>query len=154
MHLHSLLSAFIAGCCLTYQWSAMDLVIWICSVCTCLREQDILGSFSTIFPKGDNFVTSCLLSCKPSPFRQGVYKRKEFAPRERKFIPFRVDPFYRRGAKSILTVASLKVLSVPLKGFFFWHVPDMYREDPGQPVCDWLYATWGSIGPDQAAYSY
>lgn len=36
-----------------------------------LREINTLGTVSFIFTKGDEFVTSCLLSRKTNPFRKG-----------------------------------------------------------------------------------
>ena len=38
---------------------------------TPLRGRGILGNFSVIFDKGNNIVTSCLLSCMPIPFWLG-----------------------------------------------------------------------------------
>ena len=55
---------------------------------------DILGRFSAIFYKGENFVISSLLSCTQSPFWKGTYyKKNEFAPTGSKFFLFIVGPF-------------------------------------------------------------
>ena len=49
---------------------------------------------TSLIYKGDNFVISCLLSCKASSFWKEIYsKRKEFGSLGSKFFPFRVDPF-------------------------------------------------------------
>ena len=58
-----------------------------------------LVDFRTVFQKGDNFndYLFAFLHTKPLLKRgllwKGVYsKRKEFAPKGSKFLPFRVDP--------------------------------------------------------------
>ena len=63
-----------------------------------LRKLDTPGRIST---KGDNFLTSCLVSPQ-SLFRKGIFsKRKQFAPMD----AFRVDPFSDRRKYKLYRVA-------------------------------------------------
>ena len=58
------------------------------------RGDEIPGRFSAIFDKGDNFWEFRLLTCILAPFRKWVFSEsKEFAPKGRKFFPFRKDSF-------------------------------------------------------------
>ena len=72
--------------------------------------------FQPLFSRETTFVTSCLLSCIPSPFRKGVYsKMKEFAPIGSKFFPFRGDPFPERTKQFDKNYLPSKCIRCPLK---------------------------------------
>ena len=63
----------------------------------------MLGRFSDIFYKGDNFYDYLSAFLHTSAFLKWVYlKRKEFAPKSSKFFPLSVDPF-AEGAQNNLT---------------------------------------------------
>ena len=72
-----------------------------------LRWLGILGRFSAILFKGDNFY-DLFASLYTSPLLKGVYsKRKEFAPEGSKFFAFRVDPIRREEKFWIVSLESI-----------------------------------------------
>ena len=63
---------------------------------------DTVGRIPTILNKGDNFCDFLFAFLRTDPFWKRVYsKRKEFAPKGSKFLPFIVDHF-QKGVKTIL----------------------------------------------------
>ena len=72
--------------------------------------------FPPFFFKKDNFVTSCLPSCKLSPFEKGVFsKRKEGEHIQGStFFPFRVQPFPEGRQNNFDRVAFPESISISL----------------------------------------
>ena len=59
------------------------------SIFLALRSMDIVCRVPSILARVTNFVTSCLFSCTPAPFRKGIYSQREKNDSEgSKFIPF------------------------------------------------------------------
>ena len=67
-----------------------------------------------MFYKGDNFCDFlfAFLQSKSLLKKSLLYKRKEFAPRGSKFLPFRVDAFSEGNQNDFERVASLRFVSV------------------------------------------
>ena len=74
-----------------------------------LESLDMLGSFPPALAKGDNFVTSCLLSC-----RKTVPSENEFTLEAASFL-LKSTPFFRKETKHISALESDSIfLRLPL----------------------------------------